>query len=335
MGGVGDDQCVNWRLVVLLCAVLGLMAGEAGDVAALLNPMPTPTVVRLGLSGEDRLSVGVKHQDADFAWERLRGSLDLRAFQDEHQELLVALSAARTWIDSDLHLPEVGAIPQRLDEVSGTVAYRRFLGGGALMGGSLRLGSSSDDVFANNSVYDVGAAAFARVPVRTRDAWILSLNYANDRARLNHIPVPGVLYQWMPEERFTLLVGFPVAFVTWKPVPQIAVDAFASAFGAARAGVTWIPFAPVPVVRLRAGWEWGSETFKRADREERDDQLIFRDMRLAAGLDVSPLRQLSVGLRAAWLFEREIFEGEGSTDDGDAVSLESGWMFGASLSARF
>jgi hypothetical protein len=322
-------------LALAVCAALAATGwAEQGDGFAMVSPMPTREALRVGVGAEDRPAAGVKHQDADFASERLRASADVRLYQDPSQELVLGARVARTWLDTGLVLPKVGVIPQRLDEIDGTATYRRFLGAGATLGGSLRIGSSSDEPFASGEEIDIGATLFTRQPVRGHDAWLLFLSYANDRPRFNHIPLPGVAYQWMPDERFTLIAGFPIVYATWKPAPAVAFDAVGSVFGFARAGATWIPFAPAPVLRLRAGWEWGSETYKRADREDRYDQLLFRDMKLSVGADVSPLRQLSLGLRAAWLFEREVFEGEGANDDGDAVPVASGWMFAASATLR-
>jgi len=337
-GPIGDDVRMSWHLRImglLLYVGVTLSAGEAGELATLLNPVSLPFTVRSDISGEGREAVAVKHQGTDFAWERFGGYGIVRAFHNDQHELHLGVSATRTWIDSDATLNTGEAIPQRLDDVSGSLAYRYFVGGGCLVGATMRLGSASDDIFSHADVYDVGATCFIRLPVRTRDAWIFSLVYANDRPRLNHIPLPGVLYQWLPDDTLMVMAGFPIAMVMWKPVKPLAVDAFASVFGSAKAGVSWLPFAPIPIVRARLGWEWGSETYKQADREDNDDQLLFRDMRIAATLDVSPLRALTIGLRAAWLFEREIFVGEGAADDSDAVSLDSGWLFGAALTARF
>lgn len=301
----------------------------------MFSPRPTRDVVQLGVSAEDLPGAAVKYQDTEFAWQRLHAFARLRLYQDDQQELLANLAAERTWISSQLQLPQVGVIPQRFDQASGSMTYRRFLGAGRVVGASLRLGSSSDEVFANSSVYTLAGTGFARLPVRTSDAWLLSLSYANNRTRLNNIPFPGASYQWIPDRQVIVVAGLPAVWVLWKPLPQLAVDGLASIFGTARAGVSWTPLAPDPRLRLRGGWEWGSETFKRADRQERDDQMIIRDMRVVVSLDATPVRPLTLGLKAAWLFEREIFEGKSGKDDEDAALVENGWLFGASLTTRF
>ncbi len=165
---------------------------------------------------------------------------------------------------------------------------------------------------------------------------MLFLNYANDRALLNNIPLPGVAYLLVQDRTWVAFIGLPFAFVTWRPDPQFEADLALSGLGSAHVGMAFTPVSTADWLRLSVAYDWRPETFKPVERPHADDQLIFREMRLTAGVGYDGGPGRSALCFAGYAFQREIFSDKSiSGTHEDHVWLTPGWLLGLSLRMRF
>jgi hypothetical protein len=76
---------------------------------------------------------------------------------------------------------------------------------------------------------------------------------------------------------------------------------------------------------LLAYYRTNNETFFLADRLEDDQRFYVFDQRAAVGLERSLIRGFTLELTAAYLFDRELFQGTSFTDDRtDEVEFDPG-----------
>jgi hypothetical protein len=133
---------------------------------------------------------------------------------------------------------------------------------------------------------------------------------------------------------FTTFVGFPFAVVAWNPDPRFGMDAAVTGFGDIHAAVTGRPLSGVEWLRLRAAYDWGSEVYRRDERLDDEDRIFFRAMRATLGVTLGN-RANAVDIFGGRLFQRRVFEGHSVLDDGQRLTLEDGWLVGASARVFF
>jgi hypothetical protein len=261
----------------------------------------------------------------------------VQPYRSDHDELTLGANAAETRIGGGAALPEAGPLPERLYRIDGSLAWRHLDDDRRVYGLSATVGSASDRPFASADVLSVSATAFTRLPAGGDDAWLLFLNYANNRAVLNNVPLPGVGYLLVRDRVLTAMIGLPFAFVSWHPRPWFDADLGVSGLGSAHAGVAARPLPDgAPWLRLHAAYDWHTDTFKRADRQDLRDQLMFREMTLTAGLACEPGKWFKADFSGGYAFQREMFEDHSTTGHhSDLLDIPPGAVFAVEFSSRF
>src|SRR5439155_1399726 len=95
------------------------------------------------------------------------------------------------------------------------------------------------------------------------------------------LPVPGIAYAWVPSDRFRAVIGFPFSMIQYKPFESLTLDAEYFPIYTVRSRATWEIFRPL---RAYVGFQWDSDHFYRAVREDKDDKIFYRELRLYAGI---------------------------------------------------
>ena len=114
--------------------------------------------------------------------------------------------------------------PDELWNIRFATTYRHLFDNGWIAGGTVSVGSASDQPFHGIDEMTAGVNAFLRVPQGERNAWLFTLNYSNYSEYLRGVPVPGIDYIYSPSDRFTLVLGFPFNSLEWRPVEQLTVQ---------------------------------------------------------------------------------------------------------------
>lgn len=227
------------------------------------------------------------------------------------------------------------AVPRHLWSGEAGVRWARRLDErGRALGAVAAVGSASDLPLHGIRQTTLQLALDYRLPSGRRNAWLFFLGYSNNRYFANGVPLPGVAYQFRTEDGvLDGLVGFPFAAIGWHPAAFW--DARATAFGPRR----WTVDGGRRFddgLRAHAGFDWGGQTWLRADRPDRRDRLGFERKRLYSALDARGPWGLSGGLTAGREFDRFFYETTGEPRASDPrASLPPAWFVELMASVRF
>ena len=239
-------------------------------------------------------------------------------FDSRRDQVLLSADYGLLRVDTGARLPRTpeASFPEELQRLGLAASWRRELGEGRSLAMSARVGSASDRLFSEDSTV-VSAWALTRLPDGGgAGAWILGLAYQSDRetGELDHIPLPVVGYQRSFGRRSWMLLGIPFLAAHLESRSRVKLD---------------LSYAPVRNVRARLGYglaesldlycafAWETESYRRADRDDREDRLVFCEKRLVLGLAHRWGRRFSLGLEAGWSFDRCVYEDEDYDDRKD------------------
>jgi len=256
---------------------------------------------------------GISDQPSDFSltkhYLRVPGYRSL----SENHEFLVGASFSFWDVDTEAVFPNTAdSFPEYFANPELRLAYKERIEGDKIWGASLTLGSPSDRPFASIHEVSLDATAFLRLPVQqSDDAWILLLNFANDRSFLPYVPLPGIAYMHRPSEDFTAFLGVPFMYVKYKPADRWTLTA---SYIIPRTVHASISYELSDEFSLHGGFDWSSDTFFRHDRNDNDDRLFYYNKTLSAGIRWDITDDLYLDLSGGYCFDRFFFEGEDYDD---------------------
>ena len=320
-----------WAVFLLLGpAPLTNSAWCQSDFAMFLNPRPNDFSAIGGVESTFYGKQDVEDEDAEVEAFRLEGRVRLMLGKPSSDEWVLSLDALAWDLDSDAHFDESGkSLPDDLQNYAMGITYRRFLDNDWMWGQHLRLGSASDEPFHSPDEMYVKGTTFLRIPSGDANAWLFLLDLDTNR----EFPVlPGVAYQYVFNRQLWVVVGIPVFALGWQATESIQVDLSYLPLKNVNASTTWRLTDPL---KMRLAFEWRSDYFKRADRDEWDDRIEVEEKRGVIGFEYSFTEQLSLGLEGGYAFGREIGEGD-SWDDRreNNIEIEDSWFGGIKLNWR-
>ncbi len=302
-------------LGVALLTTRPIPAAAQSELQAWLNPEFGKQIPRAEYRYTFYPEKKVEDQETHFGLTEQRASLFTPLYQSSTDELAFSARTLYQDIDTRARFPEAGGrFPSELWDAGATLSYRHKFDNGWSGGVALTVGSASDEPF--NSVDEMyfRLVSLVRVPQGERNSWLFSLIYASDEQIFGHtIPVPGIAYAWVPSDSFTAVIGFPFSLIRYKPVEKITFDVEYFPIYTVRSRITWEIFRPL---RTYVGFQWDSDHFYRADRDDKDDKIFYREMRLYAGARFD-LRHIGFEVTGGYAFNRFYFEGEGYSDRHD------------------
>jgi hypothetical protein len=322
-------------LAAALLPCAGGLPAEEREAIAWSDPAIRPFAVGVNASSERAFPAPLHGQPGDFARTTSRLGLRAQPWRSERGEVVVTVGAGIAVLETDARFPRTGPMPDRLYDLRVGGMYRHVSADGAVAGAGVGLGSSSDHPFDDAAGLALSASVFARIPVRSDDAWLLSISYSNRRAVLNGVPIPGVCYLWMPQPSTRVYIGFPISGVMWRPSPRLGAELLLSGLGGGRAGAYVHPSERVALLRLQAALEYGGDVFRRADPQDRSDQIIFREARATAGVGLDAGPRFGVAVYAGYAFARRIVEGRSLTSSDDRIDIAPGALVGATARASW
>ena len=278
--------------------------------------------------------VKVQDQDTHFTLTEHRVSLFTPLFQDSKDEWAFAAKGLYQTIDTHARFPDVGGrFPSELWDVSAGLSYRHKFDNGWTGGVALTVGSASDEPFNSIDEMYFRFVSMLRVPQGERNSWIFTLIYASDESIFGvTVPVPGIAYAWVPSDKFTAVIGFPFSLIRYKPFEPLTLEAEYYPFWTVRSRITWEIFQPL---RAYGGFQWDSDHFYRADREDKGDKIFYREMRLYAGVRFD-LKHIGFDVTGGYAFNRFYFEGEGYSDRHDnRIDVGDTWFIVGKVNLRF
>ncbi len=265
--------------------------------------------------------------------------------QRETGRFVVSKTASDTWslserfghlgIGEPIAIPQTNtAVPQDLWSVESGVAYNHLLNSGRQWGLNFNVGSDSDHPFYSLHETVFRGGLYYRVPSGVHNAWLFSLTYSNNRHFFNGIPLPGIGYYFQAyDDRLQGVVGFPFIALRYRPTPDW--NAQLSIFGPrnVNAEIGRKVYGPL---RVYTAFQWGSQEWLIADRQDYSNRLVFDRKRAALGLR-SPLPYgLVLDVSGGRQFDQRFFVNDSSSYSSvPTAGLSPTWFVQTKLSYRF
>jgi hypothetical protein len=275
----------------------------------------------------------VKNQDTDLGWLGYRLTFFSPILQGPDDEWTVSGNVELLDIDTRAILPDTGErFPDQLWDIRIGTGYRHRFENGWIAGISVNIGSPSDRPFASIDEMSFRAIALLRVPHGERNSWVFSLTYTTDQTYLEGIPVPGIAYHYNPSEALSILVGLPFTSIRYKPIEQLTLEATYVPIRRVRVRATYEVARPF---RVFAGFDWAHDIYFRADRQDKDDELVYYEKRALLGARFD-LRHVGFELTGGYTFDRFFYEGEKYSDrEVNRIDVKSGPFVSGRISVRF
>ena len=269
----------------------------------------------------------------DMSLVRQNLSAGMPVWKNEGDAVILTLGVKNSLYDTNASLPESGMpFPEELWNVNfGTMFLRKFDNGASGMI-TLNFGSASDKPFASIDEMTFGFISMLQVPARNeRDKWQYMLFYS-PVGNFN-FPIPGIAYQWNPNETFQASIGLPFS-LKWRPTERWLIE---------------LNYLPVLTINAKANFFWTDdctlyggyesfqETYLLADRADVEDRFVGFEQRLIGGVRWGVGKRGTLDCHAGYAFDRYFGTGQnqigGSLED--QLDLPSGAFVGANFSLRF
>jgi len=265
--------------------------------------------------------------------------------QRETGRFIVSKTASDTWsvterfshlgLGEPIAIPQTNSVvPENLWSIESGAAYNHLFASGRQLGLNVGVGSDSDHPFYSIHETVFRAGANYRVPSGDHNAWLFSLNYSNNRHFFNGIPLPGIGYYFQAlDNRLQGVLGFPYALLRFKPTPDWTTQL--SIFGPrnVNAEIARKIYGPL---RAYTSFQWGSQEWLIADRQDYSNRLVFDRKRAALGLRAGLPYGLALDVSGGRQFDQRFFVNNSSSySNVPTAGLAPSWFVQTKLSYRF
>ncbi len=309
------------------------------------RPVPPPATSRdlgMGMMGggggdggpgyfllfEPQAKVSDQSTELGFLRQQLRIGAPL--YKDEQNLLLLNGSVQHHSFQGSAVFPDSGeAFPEQLWNIRLGPTYLRKLNDGWMLGLISSVNIASDAPFEHARDVNANFIAFLRVPSHDNNAWLFSLFYSP----LSEIafPVPGVAYQWKPNDEWNINLGVPFSInyrpgcwsfdFNWMPVRNFRVQA---------------AYQITDALQFYGRYQWTNDSWFLTSRSEDRDRLFYYEMTLTAGLRYQLGERVFAEFGAGYAFDRFFFQGRNYDDsNNNRIDLAAGLLIQAGLSMRF
>ncbi|MDB5308081.1 MAG: hypothetical protein JWO38_2283 [Gemmataceae bacterium] len=275
----------------------------------------------------------VRGQSARIGLTNYQAGLTAPVYTSDTEGLFINTAVRRLDVRNNAFLPVRRApFPEELWDPQVGGAYVAQIGGGWSWGVYANVGSASDKPFHSLAEMTVAGLAFLRVPQGERDGWLFYVVSTTSGQIGHNIPIPGVAYEFQTD-RLSGVVGFPFVNLTYRPIREIQCEFNYAALTDVLAQVSYFP---LDNARFFVGFEWTNQSWFRAERRIRDDQLFWYEKRAIGGLGWRPTSQVDLRLTGGYAFDRYFVENNGFTLSGrNRVDLSPGPFVAAQIELKY
>lgn len=273
----------------------------------------------------------VDGQNTELGFIRQQLRLGTPIYRDDINTVILSGGVQNHLFQGSAVFPDSGrAFPESLWNIRLSTMYMRKLEDGWMLGLMGGVTIASDEPFTQSRDVNANVMAFLRVPQSDNSAWLFSVFYA-PMSELR-FPVPGIAYQWQPNEQWSLNLGIPFS-VTYRPTQDWTLEA------------NWMPvrnfrtqsmYQLTEKVSLFARWQWINESWFLDDRSDWRERLFYYEMSVTGGVRYQLFDRVFAEMGAGYAFNRFYFNGRNFDDRNyDRIDLGSGLVINAGLSLRF
>lgn len=194
------------------------------------------------------------------------------------------------------------------------------------------VGSASDRPFRSIAGDTISGLAFVRLPWTDETGWLLYIVSTTSGQFGRNIPIPGIAYEFQ-FHKLKGAVGFPFVTLNYRPENWLEFDFNYAALTDVLARMTIHPYRSF---RIFADYVWTNESWFRADRTVRQDQLFRYEMRVEGGLGWSIAKRCDLRATAGYAFDRFFVENSGYSLTGpNRIDLAPGPFVAAQFELRY
>lgn len=320
-------------IAILLCAVSPIVAQDGLERA--FSPVLGKLKYSISYETDATIDAGVHGRDGELDNVNHRLSAMIPIFNTTDFEWSVSpILEARDFCGTQPTLPDTGeTFPDALYDVGFSTQARMRVSKDWIAGARLEVHSPSDKPFHSDDETAVRLTSFVRIPWKPAWSWIVMLDVSNTRQFAENIPLPGGALHYTPGEHLEALLGFPYSMVRWRPVKDLTLSASYFIPRDLSAKINYRLFGPVNVY---AAFDWDSATYRRYDRLDDDDELVYHEKRLAVGTKIYLNECTYVDVSGGYGFDRHWYEADEYDDrDENRLKLEDGPFVKAVLGVRF
>lgn len=335
-GRMGLEKGVSCKIVMCMLFVL-LLFSPAWCQDAIMGWLG-PEVGQLSVRGDYRVTYypekDVDDQTSDLELTQHDALLIAPVWQDADHEWSILGGLRYQDYDTGARLPDTGKkFAGELWNLQVGNTYRHRFQNGWIATANLTVGSPSDEPFHSWDEMSVTGTGVVRIPYRERHAWLVMVNYANNREFMPHVPIPGAAFWFEPSPTFRAVIGIPLAAVEFRPTESFRADLQYFMVRTVRARARYRVSGPVEVY---LGFEWRNQRYFLVDRRDEDDRLFYYEKRGLGGATITLSRMVRLDLSGGYAFDRFYFEGETWDDRRDnRIDIEDGPFISARLGFRF
>jgi hypothetical protein len=198
--------------------------------------------------------------------------------------------------------------PDELWNIRFGTTYRHLFDNGWIAGGTVTVGTASDQPFHSINEMTAGVNAFWLLPQGERNAWLFTLSYSPTSEL--PFPIPGVAYVWQPSDCFRMNIGLPFQLM-YRPFDDLTLDFSYMLLRTVHARATYRLDRRFCVY---VGYDWENESYFLADRLNDEDRFFYYNQRVSAGLRAKLSPCVSLDLSSGYVFDRFYFEGRSFND---------------------
>jgi hypothetical protein len=329
----------KWRFPSGLAAIFvsgffaPLLLGQS-EMARMLDPRLGRLQPTLETSATRYESVDTNRQRVDLGMVDYDMQLLVPLKQSEVSELTMTVGAGALDLASRAQLPNSAEpLPDHLWNIRFGGSYRQYLDEERMFGVLGHIGSPSDKPFDSIEEVEVNLTGMLRIKAEDYNAWILLLNFSNNRDFLPYVPIPGAGYFYQPSREFHALLGAPLTFFNWRF--QEKWNLFAS-YIFPRKLLAELSYAATEKTKLYGRFDWRSRRWFRSKRDDDSDRLNYYEKLVRGGLQFDLTKTFTLDLHAGYAFDRFFYEGDDYDDrDFNRISLTDGPFAGIDASVRF
>ena len=173
-------------------------------------------------------------------------------------------------------------------------------------------GSASNKPFEGTDVTAIDTTLTKSEKISETASWLYFVNYSNNRALLNNIPIPGFAYVFKNVEKTRGgAIGLPFFSYWWMPTPKLFTSIFVMLPSNAQwqAGyLLWGPFQAL--VKL----EYGQQVYMRSNRQRSEDRIFYDVKKAATSIKTYLGASTYLEIEVAKIFDRYLYDGKSNIE---------------------
>jgi hypothetical protein len=312
----------------------GYGGASGGGLGMFFNPVVGQLPYAGGYSALEFFNASVPGQNTSLGYVQQRANAVAPIWQDHANEFFMDANLNNEAFDTQAVLPDSHLrFPSDLWNVNMGTGYRHLFDNGWTAGGTVAVGSASDDPFHSIHEMTINVSGFTRIPSFDDNAWLFGFSLSSNSQVLPFVPIPFVAYLYAPSPKLQAMIGFPFANVVYRPVDNVTLDVSYAlltnfhARAAYRLGKKW---------NIYTGLDFDNENWFLADRANEDERFFYYDDRLSSGIQYIFSHNCLMELSSGYVFDRYYFQGTSFTDQGyDHLKIDPGAFVALRFQARF